>query len=132
MGGSALGRSKVQLLVARCTRREPEQEGVDALVGRQGSQARVISRSAGRYLPPPTLYRAMEKVGHMTQDETVIGEWRGDVCVALRDRGADSLADEFGGYDDNTVRSLYERSMDSPEAAAEMVATGKWWPDWMA
>lgn len=69
---------------------------------------------------------SLERQGIMA--ETAVSEWRGDVCMALRDRGHDDLADEFGGYDDGTVRDLYERWSTNPEAAAQAVAAGDWWP----
>lgn len=46
-------------------------------------------------------------------------EFRGDVCIELRDRGYDHLADEFGGMSDSYVESYHRATGGDPMTTAE-------------
>src|SRR5690606_30265416 len=49
-----------------------------------------------------------------------VDDWRGDVCVALRDLGAGDVADEFGGFSDQQAMA-YRDTHEDPEAAARFI-----------
>lgn len=49
-----------------------------------------------------------------------IDEWRGDLCMALRDMNRDDLADEVGAWGDSKT-SLMMENYSSPEIAAQWI-----------
>lgn len=66
--------------------------------------------------PFDTLDEARE---YLARYET-IDDWRGDVCMALRELGHGDLADEFGGVSDQEAM-VYRDTREAPQQAAKVL-----------
>lgn len=99
-------------------------EGVDGLDGftlLREAQAQAIREVAGHVI---SLLRDFDEdeaqalADRRAGAEDEIDEWRGDVCMALRELGRDDLADEVGGWGNEDAAELQE-DHGTAEAAAQ-------------
>lgn len=75
------------------------------------------TNSDGEILGP---FDTLQEVREYLTRYATIDDWRGDLCMALRDQGRGDLADEIGGISDQEAMT-YRDTDESPHAAAKRI-----------
>lgn len=65
-------------------------------------------------------FDTLQEVREYLTRYATIDDWRGDLCMALRDQGRGGLADEIGGISDQEAMT-YRDTDESPHAAAKRI-----------